>query len=547
MIAMPWLVLLPLVAVLALLLGYFGSRAATARTLGDAETRASRILDDAKRLVVQARTDADSKGREAESKVRNAELEAKELALKVRADLDQEARVRQREIQEVERRVIQQEEQLSRRLDQLDRRETDVQARDRAVAERERSLGENEARLGSALEEQRRKLESIAALTAEEAKRQLMAQVEVEMRREAQLLGMRLEEEARETAHVKAKEVLATTIQRLAPEYTVETAVSIVDLPSDDMKGRIIGREGRNIRALEGFTGVDLIVDDTPEAVLISAYDPYRREIARLALQRLIADGRIHPARIEEVVEKVKKEMEQHLREEGDKACFEVGVHGLHPELIKLVGRMKFRTSYGQNCLQHSKEVAWLAGMMAAEIGADVQLAKRMGLLHDIGKALTHEQEGSHPELSLQVLTKYNEPKAVLNTILSGHEDVKAETIEATLVEAADGISAARPGARRDVLESYIKRLAKLEEIALSYKGVEMCYAIQAGRELRVITKADIVSDLDAYQLAKDISKRIEAEMQYPGHIKVVVIRETRPDSPNTSPTISTFMDDDPS
>jgi ribonucrease Y len=322
--------------------------------------------------------------------------------------------------------------------------------------------------------------------------------------------------------------VLATTIQRLAPDYTVETAVSVVDLPSDDMKGRIIGREGRNIRALELHTGVDLIFDDTPEAVLISAYDPYRREIARLALQRLIADGRIHPARIEEVVNKVKGEMEVHLKEEGDKACFEVGVHGLHPELVKLVGRMKYRTSYGQNCLQHSKEVAWLAGMMAAEVRCDVKLAKRMGLLHDIGKALTHEQEGSHPELSLQVLTKYNESKQVINAALCGHEDVKAETIEATLVEAADGISAARPGARRDVLESYIKRLAKLEEIALSYRGVDMCYAIQAGRELRVITKGDIVSDLDAYQLAKDISKRIEAEMQYPGHIKVVVIRETR-------------------
>src|SRR5678816_3181566 len=444
MIAMPWLVLLPLVAVLALLLGYFGSRAATARTLGDAETRASRILDDAKRLVDQARTDADAKGREAESKVHSAELEAKELALKVRADLDQEARVRQREIQEVERRVIQQEEQLSRRLDQLDRRET---------------------------------------------------------------------------AHVKAKEVLATTIQRLAPDYTVETAVSIVDLPSDDMKGRIIGREGRNIRALELHTGVDLIVDDTPEAVLISAYDPYRREIARLSLQRLIADGRIHPARIEEVVLKVKQEMEQHIKEEGDKACFELGVHSLHPELVKLVGRMKYRTSYGQNCLQHSKEVAWLAGMMASEIGADSKLAKRMGLLHDIGKALTHEQEGSHPELSLQVLTKYNESPQVINAALCGHEDVKAETIEAVLVEAADGISAARPGARRDVLESYIKRLAKLEEIAMSYKGVEMCYAIQAGRELRIMTKSEQISDLDAHQLAKDISKRIEAEMQYPGPV----------------------------
>ncbi|MEX2221390.1 MAG: ribonuclease Y [Candidatus Rokuibacteriota bacterium] len=534
--AMTWLmVLAPVVALLAAFVGYFGARSVAARTLGDAQARGARIVEDAKRLGEQARGDAegkmreaDAKVREAETKIRGAELETKELALKARAELDQESRARLRELQDVERRVAQQEEQLGRRLDQVDRRDGEMQNRDRVLGERERSLGEKEARLGSALEEQRRKLEAVAGLTAEEAKRQLMAQVEVESRREAQLLGMRLEEEARETAHMKAKEVLATTIQRLAPDYTVETAVSIVDLPSDDMKGRIIGREGRNIRALEGFTGVDLIVDDTPEAVLISAYDPYRREIARLALQRLIADGRIHPARIEEVVEKVKKEMEQHLREEGDKACFEVGVHGLHPELIKLVGRMKFRTSYGQNCLQHSKEVAWLAGMMAAEIGADVQLAKRMGLLHDIGKALTHEQEGSHPELSLQVLTKYNESPQVINAALCGHENVEAETIEAVLTEAADGISAARPGARRDVLESYIKRLAKLEEIAMSYKGVELCYAIQAGRELRVMTKAEQISDLDAYQLAKDISKRIEAEMQYPGHIKVVVIRETR-------------------
>src|SRR4029453_3112400 len=362
------LVLLPIVAILGIFVGYFGSRSATARTLGDAETRATRIIDDAKRLVDQARADADAKLREAETKIRGAELEAKDLALRVRAELDQESRNRQREMQEVERRVLQQEEQLGRRLDQLDRGETDFQNRDRAMIDRERSLGEKETRLGSALEEQRRKPESIAGRTTEEAKRQVLVQAELDARREAQLLGMRLEEEARETAHVKAKEGLAPTIQRLAPDYTVETAVSIVDLPSDDMKGRIIGREGRNIRALEGFTGVDLIVDDTPEAVLISAYDPYRREIARRALQRLIADGRIHPARIEEVVEKVKKEMEQHLREEGDKACFEVGVHGLHPELIKLVGRMKFRTSYGQNCLQHSKEVAWLAGMMAAEI-----------------------------------------------------------------------------------------------------------------------------------------------------------------------------------
>src|SRR6266511_1590945 len=523
---MTWL--LPVVAILAMFVGYFAQKLTTARKLGDAETRAQRILDDAKRLVDQAVRDSEAQVREAEAKVRAGELEAKELMLKVRGELDQEARARQREIQEVERRILQQEEHLGRRLDQLDRRETDAQARERSLAERERAVAGNEARLSTALEEQRRKLEGIAGLTAEEAKRQLLGQMEAEARREAQLIGMRLEEEARETAHVKAKDVLATTSQRLAPDYTVETAVSIVDLPSDDMKGRIIGREGRNIRALEQHTGVDLIVNDTPEAVLISAYDPYRREIARLALQKLIADGRIHPARIEEVVVKVKQEMEQHIKEEGERACFEVGVHGLHAELVKLVGRMKYRTSYGQNCLQHSKEVAWLAGMMAAEIKADVKLAKRMGLLHDIGKALTHEQEGSHPELSLQVLTKYGESPQIINAALCGHENVEPETIEAVLTEAADGISAARPGARRDVLESYIKRLAKLEEIAMSYKGVEMCYAIQAGRELRIMTKADQISDLDAHQLAKDISKRIEAEMQYPGHIKVVVIRETR-------------------
>jgi ribonuclease Y len=527
--------LLPLAALLGLFVGYFAQKLTTARTLGDAEARAQRILEDAKRLVDQAARDSEAKIREGEAQVREAEarirageLEAKEHALRIRAELDQESRARQKEIQGVERRILQQEEQLARRLDQLDRRETDAQNRERSMTERERVMTEKEGRLATALEEQRRKLEGIAGLTAEEAKRQLMAQVEIESRREAQLMGMRLEEEARETAHAKAKEVLATTIQRLAPDYTVETAVSIVDLPSDDMKGRIIGREGRNIRALELHTGVDLIVDDTPEAVLISAYDPYRREIARLALQRLIADGRIHPARIEEVVIKVKQDMEQHIKEEGDKACFELGVHSLHPELVKLVGRMKYRTSYGQNCLQHSKEVAWLAGMMASEIGADNKLAKRMGLLHDIGKALTHEQEGSHPELSLQVLTKYGESPQIINAALCGHENVEPETIEAVLTEAADGISAARPGARRDVLESYIKRLAKLEEIAMSYKGVEMCYAIQAGRELRIMTKADQISDLDAHQLAKDISKRIEAEMQYPGHIKVIVIRETR-------------------
>jgi ribonuclease Y len=500
--------------VIALLIGVVLHKWLTDRRLGDAGVAAKRIVDEAQR--------------EGDSIRKAAELEAKETALRARTQLDDDARRSEREVKQIEQRILSKEEELARRLEQLERRLTETTDKDRALVTRERTLGDREQRLAAAAEDQRRKLEAIAGLTADEARRQLLGQMEDEARREAALIGMRLEEEAREGAREKAREVLASTIQRLAPDYTVETAVSVVDLPSDDMKGRIIGREGRNIRALEQHTGVDLIVDDTPEAVLISAYDPYRREIARLALQRLVADGRIHPARIEEVVNKVKQEMDVHLREEGDRACFEVGVHGLHPELVKLVGRLKFRTSYGQNCLQHSKEVAWLAGMMAAEIGADVKLAKRMGLLHDIGKALTHEQEGSHPELSLQVLTKYSESPRVINAALCGHEDVKAETVEAVLTEAADGISAARPGARRDVLESYIKRLAKLEEIALSYKGVEMCYAIQAGRELRVMTKADVVTDLDAHQLAKDISKRIEAEMQYPGHIKVVVIRETR-------------------
>jgi ribonucrease Y len=508
-----WLIFL-VVAAIALGAGFLWNKSLTERKLGGVDAQIRRLLDGAQR--------------DAEASRRAAELEAKETALTARAEVEEETRRRQREIQLVEQRVVQKDETLSRKLDQIERRIADYESKDRKLTERERDIVQMEGRLASALDEHRRKLEAIAGLTAEEAKRQLLTSMEDEARREAQLVAMRLEEEARETAQAKAREVLATTIHRLAPDYTVETAVSIVDLPSDDMKGRIIGREGRNIRALELHTGVDLIVDDTPEAVLISAYDPYRREIARLALQKLIADGRIHPARIEEVVEKIKKEMEEHLREEGEKACFEVGVQGLHPELVKLVGRMKFRTSYGQNCLQHSKEVAWLAGMMAAELKCDVKLAKRMGLLHDIGKALTHEQDGSHPELSLQVLTKFNESPEVINAALCGHENVQAQTLEAVLVEAADGISAARPGARRDVLESYIKRLAKLEEIAMSYRGVEMCYAIQAGRELRIITKSDIVSDADAHQLARDITKRIEAEMQYPGHIRVVVIRETR-------------------
>src|SRR5256712_7717223 len=414
-----WLILDSLIAVLALVLGFILHKWISDRKVGDASSRAERIVQDAER--------------DGANRLKSADLEAQEAGLKARTTVEAETRQRENRIQQIEQRVLSKEEELARKLDQLERRLIESGTKDRELIGREKTVGEKESRLAVALDEQRRKLETIASLTAEEAKRQLLAQMEVESRREAQLIAMRLEEEARETAQMKAKEVLATTIQRLAPGYTGETAGSVVDLPSDDMKGRIIGREGRNIRALEQHTGVDLIVDDTPEAVLISAYDPYRREIARLALQRLVADGRIHPARIEEVVNKVKQEMDVHLKEEGDKACFEVGVHGLHPELVKLVGRMKFRTSYGQNCLQHSKEVAWLAGMMAAEIKADVKLAKRIGLLHDIGKALTHEQEGSHPELSLQGLTKGGESAQGINSARRGHEKVGPGTIAAVL------------------------------------------------------------------------------------------------------------------
>ena len=326
----------------------------------------------------------------------------------------------------------------------------------------------------------------------------------------------------------RLREVLATTIQRLAPDYTVETAVSIVDLPSDDMKGRIIGREGRNIRALELATGVDLIVDDTPEAVIISGYDPLRREIAKVALQRLIADGRIHPARIEEVVEKVKKEIEQHLKEEGERACFEVGVHGLHPELVRMVGRLRYRTSYGQNCLQHSKEVAWLAGMMAAEVGADVKLAKRCGLLHDIGKALTHEAEGSHAMVGADLARRFGECDDVVHAIEAHHNEVEPRTVEAVITQAADAISGGRPGARRESLEAYVQRLHRLEEIAAAKDGVDRVFAMQAGRDVRVMVKPDVVDDIGAQVLARDLAKQFEEELTYPGQIKVTVIRESR-------------------
>jgi len=503
--------LVVLAVVIGIAAGMLGTLVVLRRmgTSGLEAARRTRVL-----LLEEARHEADATRRE-------AQIEAREQAVKVRADLEEELRTRRDGALKIEERVLAKEDEIDRKLDELQRRE-------QGVADREIHLKQMQEDLKAVRDEQRQELQRISRMTVGEARQRLLTESEEDIRHVLAGRVRQLEEEAANEAKRRARNLVADALQRVAASAAAESTVTLVELPSDDMKGRIIGREGRNIRALELATGVDLIVDDTPEAVLISAYDPYRREIARLALQRLIADGRIHPARIEEVVEKVKKEMEQHLKEEGDRACFEVGVHGLHPELVKLVGRLKYRTSYGQNCLQHSKEVAWLSGMMAAEVGADVKLAKRCGLLHDIGKALTHEQEGSHVELSVDVVTKYNEPRAVLNTILAGHDEQEPETIEAVLVEAADGVSAARPGARRDVLESYVKRVKTMEEIARSFKGVEAAYAIQAGRELRIITKSDQVSDLDTYQLAKDISKRIEAEMQYPGHIKVTVIREHR-------------------
>ena len=503
-----------LVAILALVVGFLLHKWFNDRRVGEAGAVARRIVEQAER--------------DAQTAKRSAELEAKEVALKLRTEVEAEARRRDREVQQIEQRVLAKEEELARKLDQMERRLGELTDKDRGLATREKTLADREHRVSAAAEEQRRKLETIAGLTAEEARRQVMAQVEEDARREAALLGMRLEEEAREVARDKAREVLATTIQRLAPDYTVETAVSVVDLPSDDMKGRIIGREGRNIRALEQHTGVDLIVDDTPEVVVISCHNPIRRELARLALERLVSDGRIHPGRIEEVVRKAEQELDEAIREAGQRAVLEVGIHGLHPELVKLVGMLKYRYSYAQNVLNHSIEAAFIAGAMAAELGLNEKQARRAALLHDIGKALTHEVEGSHAIIGGEIARKYGESAKIVNAIAAHHEEVKAETILAPLVDAADALSGARPGARREVLESYVKRLEDLERISNSFRGVEKSFAVQAGREIRIIVDPGTVPDDQTLFLARDVARKIEQEMTYPGQIKVTVIRETR-------------------
>lgn len=459
--------------------------------------------------------------REAESTKKEAILEAKEEVHKLRADLDKETRDRRNEIQRFERRLIQREESLDKKGEMLEKRED-------SINKKSIEIQELEERVQNLYGEQRAELERISNLSSEDARTLLLDEVRREIKHESAMLIKELETKAKEEADKKSREIITTAIQRCAADHVSETTVHVVALPNDEMKGRIIGREGRNIRTLETLTGVDLIIDDTPEAVILSSFDPIRREVARIALEKLIVDGRIHPARIEEMVERAIKDVENDIKEEGEQATFETGVHGLHPEIIKLLGRLKYRTSYGQNVLKHSIEVSYLAGLMASELGLDVNLARRAGLLHDIGKGVDQEYEGPHAVIGGELAKKYHESPAVVNAIAAHHGDTEMQTLEAVLVQAADAISAARPGARRETLEAYIKRLEKLEEIATSYEGVEKSYAIQAGREIRIMVKPDQVDDAGAIEMARNIVKKIEEQLEYPGQIKINVIRETR-------------------
>ena len=466
--------------------------------------------------------------KEAETRKKEASLEAKDIVYQAKAEAEKDLKERRFELNQLDKRLRQKEETLDRKFDQIDKREHDLTRREKEYASKERAIQEKDNRYNQMLKEQTLQLERISGTSPEEAKAELFKRVEEESRFEAAKLAKTIEDEVKETAEKKAKETISFAIQRYASEYVADATASAVSLPNDEMKGRIIGREGRNIRALEAATGVDLLVDDTPELVTLSAFDPVRREIARISLERLIADGRIHPTRIEEIVEKVKKEVDANIREEGEKAVFDIGLSGIHPEIIKLLGRLKYRTSYGQPVLQHSKEVAYLAGMMAGELGIDVKLAKRAGLLHDIGKAVDHEVEGSHQEIGANIAKKHGENPKVVNAIMVHHGEGDPITAEAALVAAADALSAARPGVRRESIENYLKRLENLEKMAMSYKGVEKCYAIQAGREIRIIVRPEDMTDDMSAVMSKDLAKKIEAEMTYPGQIKVTVIRESR-------------------
>ena len=475
--------------------------------LGNADEKARKIIDEALKT--------------AETKKHEALLEAKEETIRSKSELDKEIKERRAEAQRYERRIQQKEENIDKKADAIERKEASLIAKEESLAKQREEISKlNEQRL--------QELERISGLTSEQAKDYLLKIVQDEVKHETAVMIKEMESRAKEEADKKAKEYVVTAIQKCAADHVSETTISVVQLPNDEMKGRIIGREGRNIRTLETMTGVDLIIDDTPEAVILSGFDPIRREVARIALEKLIVDGRIHPARIEEMVEKAQKEVEVMIKEEGEAATLEVGVHGIHPELIRLLGKMKFRTSYGQNALKHSIEVAQLSGLLAAELGLDVRMAKRAGLLHDIGKAVDHEMEGSHIQLGVDLCRKYKESPVVINAVESHHGDVEPQTLIACLVQAADTISAARPGARRETLETYTSRLKQLEDITNNFKGVDKSFAIQAGREIRVMVVPEQITDSDMVLLARDISKQIEAELEYPGQIKVNVIRESR-------------------
>ncbi|MDW8001061.1 MAG: ribonuclease Y [Deltaproteobacteria bacterium] len=503
-----------LVAIFSVFFGLYLSRFIQRKRLQEYERIGKKILEDAKR--------------EAEAIKKEASLQAKDIVLQAKSELEQEIKAKRLELQKIEQRLAQKEASFDRKLDLLDKKEEELAKKEKELMEKEADVREKAKEYEKLIEKEREKLETISGMTVEEAKNMLLQMVEEDAKFEAVKIYKRIEEETKEKADKKAKEIIALAVQRYAGEYVVEETVSVVQLPNEEMKGRIIGREGRNIRALEAATGVDIIIDDTPEAVILSCFNPIRREVARLALERLITDGRIHPARIEEVVAKVAEELDEKIKEIGEKAVFDLGLHNVHPELIKLLGKLQFRSSYAQNVLRHSIEVAFISGIIAAELGINVKDAKRAGLLHDIGKAVDHEVEGSHSKIGADLARRYGEMEDIVHAILAHHEEVEAQSVLDVIVQAADALSGARPGARREMLQTYIKRLEELERIANSFPGVEKSYAIQAGREIRIVVNSELVSDEDLYILSRNIAKRIENELSYPGQIKVVVIRETR-------------------